>query len=192
MSDELERLRTERNDQWDKRREAERRADEAERGREEAVQAGMVAARTITDLNRDLNDAKRDLAQHKAEREQLGPALVIAQQIHRKGVTPEVIAGYEMIQTAVTTLVLNADHAIGIKNYVEFQLAGLRVPFDRAAVHLVRPGGKTPHELRQEAERQFNCAVVLLAGIVGFIEDHNPLSVDELREKLEWLRAGCP
>ncbi len=40
-----------------------------------------------------------------------------------------------------------ADHSQP-KNYLKFDMVGLTAPFDRAYVELVRPGGKTSHELR--------------------------------------------
>lgn len=35
------------------------------------------------------------------------------------------------------------------KNYVKVELTGMIPPFDRAYVELVRPGGRTSHELRE-------------------------------------------
>jgi hypothetical protein len=35
------------------------------------------------------------------------------------------------------------------KNYVKVEMVGLIPPFERAYVELVRPGGKTSHELRE-------------------------------------------
>jgi hypothetical protein len=35
------------------------------------------------------------------------------------------------------------------KNYVKVEMVGLVPPFERAYVELVRPGGKTSHELRE-------------------------------------------
>lgn len=35
------------------------------------------------------------------------------------------------------------------KNYVKVEMTGMGAPFERAYVELVRPGGKTSHELRE-------------------------------------------
>lgn len=79
--------------------------------------------------------------------------LAIADQLRAKSVTPEVIAGYEMIQTAVSALMVCADQS-DAKNYIEIAMSGLMLPFDRAAVHLIRPGGRTPRELQVAAENE--------------------------------------
>ncbi len=77
--------------------------------------------------------------------------LAIAEMLASKNVTPEAIAGYEMIQGAIKALMVAADHAEA-KNYIEITMVGLLPPFDRAAIQLVRPGGKTPMELQRAAE----------------------------------------
>lgn len=75
----------------------------------------------------------------------------IAEQLARKNVTPDTIAGYDMLQLAVTTLMITADRSTA-KNYIEIVMSGLLPPFDRAAIHLIRPGGKTPMELQRLVE----------------------------------------
>jgi hypothetical protein len=35
------------------------------------------------------------------------------------------------------------------KNYIKVEMVGMLPPFDRAYIELVRPGGKTSHELRE-------------------------------------------
>ena len=53
---------------------------------------------------------------------------------------------YECIQAGLGALRVSAD-VTSAKNYVEFGFGGMTLPFDRAAITLIRPGGKTPHEL---------------------------------------------
>lgn len=49
------------------------------------------------------------------------------------------------------------------KNYLKFDMVGLTVPFDRAYVELVRPGGKTSHELRELLRRRLASVRRMLA-----------------------------
>ncbi len=53
---------------------------------------------------------------------------------------------YEGVRACLHALRVSAD-VTSAKNYVEFGFAGMTLPFDRAAITLIRPGGKTPHEL---------------------------------------------
>lgn len=110
------------------------------------------------------------------------PTRVIAEQLAGKNITPEVIAGYEMIQTAVTALLVSADRDAA-KNYIEITLDGVRAPFDRAAVHLIRPGGKTPHELRLMAESETRGVQVEVQFAQSTIEDRD--------RALSQARAEC-
>lgn len=112
---------------------------------------------------------------------------VIAEQLAKKNVTPEVIAGYEMIQGAVSALMLAADHAEA-KNYIEITMAGLHPPFDRAAIHLVRPGGKTPHEVRLAAESEIGGLRVQLRLAESAVEDRERANA-QLRERVRELEA---
>jgi len=57
---------------------------------------------------------------------------------------------------AVDQLVMSAAHVLlavsdgsRAKNYVKFEMVGMTPPFDRAYVELIRPGGRTSHELRE-------------------------------------------
>lgn len=71
------------------------------------------------------------------------------------GVDAEIVAMVEsarnagdVAQSMVGTLLGTAD-VNQAKNYVKVEIVGLIAPFDRAYVELVRPGGKTSHELRE-------------------------------------------
>jgi hypothetical protein len=52
---------------------------------------------------------------------------------------------YDGIRVALHALRVSADDTKA-RNYVEFAFVGLSLPFDRAAITLIRPGGKAPHE----------------------------------------------
>jgi hypothetical protein len=54
----------------------------------------------------------------------------------------------DMVRGMTSMLVGSADTAAA-KNYVKVEMVGLVPPFERAYVELVRPGGKTSHELRE-------------------------------------------
>ncbi len=63
------------------------------------------------------------------------------------------------------------------KNYAKVEIVGLVAPFERAYVELVRPGGKTSHELRE-----------ILRGRLTFVRTVLVSRTDELR--LEAFRTG--
>jgi len=107
---------------------------------------------------------------------------IIAEQLANKGVTPQAIAGYEMIQTAVMALQMSADKDAA-ENYVEITLGGLHAPFDRAAIHLIRPEGKSPHELREHAERELGGASVEIRQALSAVEDRDR-ALRQSREKI--------
>lgn len=50
---------------------------------------------------------------------------------------------YEMVCLSLRALAMQADETKA-KNYVGFVFDGLSLPFDRAEIHLIRPGGMTP------------------------------------------------
>lgn len=52
---------------------------------------------------------------------------------------------YDGIRVALHSLRVAADETKA-RNYVEFCFVGLTLPFERAAITLIRPGGKAPHE----------------------------------------------
>jgi hypothetical protein len=54
----------------------------------------------------------------------------------------------ETINALARTLLGGADTKQA-KNYVKVEMVGMIPPFERAYVELVRPGGKTSHELRE-------------------------------------------
>jgi signal transduction histidine kinase len=112
----------------------------------------------------------------------------IAEQLAAKDVTPDVIAGYEMIQAAVTALRVAADVAEA-RNFVEIQMVGLALPFDRAAVVLIRPGGKTPRELLTVAECAKGGVDVQLRFAQSDLEDRERGN-EQLREKNAALTAA--
>jgi hypothetical protein len=125
-----------------------------------------------------------------AERTHEETVKVIAEQLARKNVTPETIAGYDMLQTAVMSLMWAADRSAA-KNYIEITMGGLQAPFDRAAIHLIRPGGKTPSELQREAESELGGARVELRLANAAIEDRE-LALWQARDKAKHLHDLSP
>lgn len=71
------------------------------------------------------------------------------------GVDAEAIALVERARAvndvvqSMTTMLIGAADVQQPKNYIKVDMVGLVPPFDRAYVELVRPGGKTSHELRE-------------------------------------------
>ncbi|HEU4727659.1 MAG TPA: hypothetical protein VFT22_07215 [Kofleriaceae bacterium] len=71
------------------------------------------------------------------------------------GVDAETIALVESAQhchvivQTMTSVLLGVADAKQAKNYVKVEMTGISAPFERAYVELVRPGGKTSHELRE-------------------------------------------
>lgn len=55
----------------------------------------------------------------------------------------------DMIQVMMAMLLGSADHKQA-KNYASFQVEGLTMPFKRAYVELLRDGGLTSHEIREQ------------------------------------------
>lgn len=91
-----------------------------------------------------LSDARR-LLQWNVVMEALADAGVDAETIklveHARGVD-------ETIHSMACVLIGGAD-AAQPRNYVKVEMVGMLPPFERAYVELVRPGGKTSHELRE-------------------------------------------
>jgi hypothetical protein len=91
-----------------------------------------------------LSDAKRVLQWN-----------VVMEALAAAGVDAETVALVESAQQChivvqtMTSVLLGAADAKHAKNYVKVEMVGLVVPFERAYVELVRPGGKTSHELRE-------------------------------------------
>lgn len=54
----------------------------------------------------------------------------------------------ETVNAAAQTLIVGAD-VKRAKNYIKVEMVGMLPPFDRAYVELIRPDGKTSHELRE-------------------------------------------
>lgn len=75
----------------------------------------------------------------------------------------ELTAG-DMVMGAVHMLVAHADQG-GARNYVKMECVGLPLPFDRVNIELMRPGGKTPHELKEEALGTLHTALILLQSV---------------------------
>lgn len=91
-----------------------------------------------------LSDAKRVLQWN-----------VVMEALAEAGVDAETVAMVEsarqagdIAQSLARTLLGGADTKQA-KNYVKVEMTGLVAPFERAYVELVRPGGKTSHELRE-------------------------------------------
>ena len=51
----------------------------------------------------------------------------------------------------------------GARNYIAITLGGMDLPFDRAELAIVRPGGLTPHEARLHAEARAEADAAILA-----------------------------
>lgn len=70
--------------------------------------------------------------------------------------TEHALAFWEIMRNALAALTVAADETAA-KNFVSITLTGMRAPFERAEIHLVRPGGSTPSEmvvaLKQDNER---------------------------------------
>lgn len=113
--------------------------------------------------------------------------LAIAEQLAAKNITPEIIAGYEMIQTAVQALLVSADRS-SAPNYIEITMSGLMLPFGRAAIHLIRAGGKTPAELQRRAEDELGGVMVQLKFAKSDLEDRERANA-QLRAKVVLLES---
>lgn len=53
------------------------------------------------------------------------------------------------VRHSMASMLMGAADATQAKNYVKVEMVGLVPPFERAYVELVRPGGKTSHEMRE-------------------------------------------
>jgi hypothetical protein len=70
----------------------------------------------------------------------------------------------ETVNMAAQVLLRSADEKQA-KNYVKVEMIGLVPPFERVYVELVRPGGKTSHELRELLrDRLCHVRTALIAG----------------------------
>lgn len=56
---------------------------------------------------------------------------------------------YQEVVTSMARVLIGTADAQQAKNYVKVEMVGLVAPFERVYVELVRPGGKTSHELRE-------------------------------------------
>lgn len=92
---------------------------------------------------------------------------------------------YEMIMAALRTLQERAD-TTKAKNYVAIGFDGLISPFDRAEVHLMRPGGLTPVQQAKAFDGLAREAIELaeLAAAGGLTQ------LD--RERLAEIKRQCP
>lgn len=91
-----------------------------------------------------LSDAKRTLQWN-----------VVMEALAAAGVDADTVALVESSRDAsrvfhsMASMLMGAADVAHAKNYVKVEMTGLVVPFERAYVELVRPGGKTSHELRE-------------------------------------------
>jgi hypothetical protein len=80
---------------------------------------------------------------------------VVTEALVHAGVDAEVIALVEQARHVSDTVHSVAQVLLGgadvkqTRNYVKVEMVGMLPPFERAYVELVRPGGKTSHELRE-------------------------------------------
>src|SRR4029077_100122 len=88
-----------------------------------------------------LQDAKR-LLQWSVVMEALSAAGVDAETI-------KVVESARQAGDVVQSMTLGSVDTKQAKNYVKFEMVGLTLPFERVYVELVRPDGKTSHELRE-------------------------------------------
>lgn len=91
-----------------------------------------------------LSDARREL-QWTAVMDTLAAADVDADTIK----LVELARDASTLVHGLTGMLLGGADKQAAKNYVKFEMVGLIAPFERAYVELVRPGGKTSHELRE-------------------------------------------
>ncbi len=91
-----------------------------------------------------IEDAKRELQWHVV-REALAAAGVDDDLV----VMVERAKAIEITVHAMARTLTGAADTSQARNYVKVEMVGLIPPFDRAYVELVRPGGKTSHELRE-------------------------------------------
>lgn len=64
----------------------------------------------------------------------------------------QALALWSFAKVSIDALTRAADEG-GARNYMSIKLEGMRSPFDRAEVFLIRPGGMSPHEAKEAAER---------------------------------------
>lgn len=80
---------------------------------------------------------------------------VVTGALESTGVDAEVLALVEHARLTDETVHLMARALLGsadaerVKNYIKVEMAGMLPPFERAYVELIRPNGKTSHELRE-------------------------------------------
>lgn len=78
---------------------------------------------------------------------------IVTEALTEAGVDAETLAMVEHAQHVSTIVNVMAQTLVGTsdvkqaKNYIKVEMVGLIPPFERAYVELVRPGGKTSHEL---------------------------------------------
>lgn len=90
-----------------------------------------------------LGDAKRAL-QWNVVTEALAAAEVDAEVIE---LVEHARAVNEIIQS-MTSMLLSCSDSKQVKNYIKVEMTGMLPPFERAYIELIRPSGKTSHELR--------------------------------------------
>lgn len=99
---------------------------------------------------------------------------------------------YEMIMAALRTLQERAD-TTKAKNYVAIGFDGLISPFDRAEVHLMRPGGLTPVQQAKAFEVMRNAARGLAREAIELAELAAAGGLTQLdRERLAEIKRQCP
>ena len=99
---------------------------------------------------------------------------------------------YEMLMAALRTLQQRAD-TTKAKNYVAIGFDGLISPFDRAEIHLVRPGGLTPVQQAKVALMQRDAARVLAREAMELAELAAIGGLTQLdRERLAEIKRQCP
>jgi hypothetical protein len=80
---------------------------------------------------------------------------VVTEALAEANVDAEIVAIVEHARAVDETVYMMARGLLGgadakqVKNYIKVELVGMTPPFERAYVELVKPGGKTSHELRE-------------------------------------------
>lgn len=106
-------------------------------------------ARTaLTTFKLALVEAMADTTEHDRRRDKVATFVDAATSWER---LQSAVATYELGGTVLGMLTASVDDGAP-RNFVKIEVGGTRFPFDRAEVTLMRPGGKTPHDLLVEEQ----------------------------------------
>lgn len=80
---------------------------------------------------------------------------VVTEALDEAGVDDEIIKSVEHAFDVDDTIQMLGQALLGgadqkqVKNYIKVEMVGMHPPFERTYIELIRPGGKTSHELRE-------------------------------------------